>query len=40
MDPTALKELIVGSSEIALMRGGTKEASKENLRPKELALYR
>lgn len=29
MDPIALKELIVGSSEIALMRGGRKEATKE-----------
>lgn len=29
MDPIALKELIVGSSEIALMRGGKKEAAKE-----------
>lgn len=29
MDPIALKELIIGSSEIALMRGGKKEAAKE-----------
>ena len=29
MDPTALKELIMGSKEIALMRGGKKEAAKE-----------
>jgi len=29
MDPIALKELIVGSNEIALMRGGKKEATKE-----------
>ncbi|MFY9074620.1 N-acetylneuraminate synthase [Malaciobacter mytili] len=29
MDPIALKELIIGSNEIALMRGGKKEASKE-----------
>jgi len=29
MDPIALKELIVGSNEIALMRGGKKEAAKE-----------
>lgn len=29
MDPIALKELIIGSSEIALMRGGKKEATKE-----------
>jgi len=29
MDPVALKELIMGSEEIALMRGGRKEASKE-----------
>jgi len=29
MDPIALKELIIGSSEIALMRGGRKEAAKE-----------
>lgn len=29
MDPIALKELIIGSSEIALMRGGKKEAIKE-----------
>jgi len=29
MDPIALKELIIGSEEIALMRGGTKEAAKE-----------
>ena len=29
MDPTALKELIVGSGEIAQMRGGKKEAAKE-----------
>ncbi|NVK09203.1 N-acetylneuraminate synthase [Tenacibaculum lutimaris] len=29
MDPIALQELIYGSSEIALMRGGKKEASKE-----------
>lgn len=29
MDPTALRELILGSKEIALMRGGKKEAAKE-----------
>ena len=29
MDPIGLKELIIGSSEIALMRGGKKEATKE-----------
>jgi sialic acid synthase SpsE len=29
MDPIALKELIIGSEEIALMRGGIKEAAKE-----------
>ncbi|MGQ3679146.1 N-acetylneuraminate synthase family protein [Tenacibaculum discolor] len=29
MDPIALQELIYGSNEIALMRGGKKEASKE-----------
>lgn len=29
MDPIALKELIIGTQEIALMRGGTKEATKE-----------
>lgn len=29
MDPIALKELIIGSEEIALMRGGKKEATKE-----------
>ena len=29
MDPIALKELIIGSNEIALMRGGKKEATKE-----------
>lgn len=29
MDPIALKELIIGSTEIALMRGGKKEAAKE-----------
>jgi N-acetylneuraminate synthase len=29
MDPVALKELIIGSSEIAKMRGGKKEAAKE-----------
>ncbi|MBU0923697.1 N-acetylneuraminate synthase family protein [bacterium] len=29
MDPIALKELIIGSSEIALMRGGKKEAAIE-----------
>lgn len=29
MDPIALKELIVGSTEIALMRGGKKEAAAE-----------
>ncbi len=29
MDPIALKELIIGSSEIAQMRGGKKEAAKE-----------
>lgn len=29
MDPTALRELIIGSKEIALMRGGKKEAAKE-----------
>lgn len=29
MDPIALQELIYGSAEIALMRGGKKEASKE-----------
>jgi N-acetylneuraminate synthase len=29
MDPIALKELIIGSEEIAKMRGGTKEAAKE-----------
>lgn len=29
MDPITLKELIIGSSEIALMRGGKKEAAKE-----------
>ena len=29
MDPIALKELIVGSSEIAQMRGGRKEAAAE-----------
>ncbi len=29
MDPIALQELIYGSSEIALMRGGKKEAAKE-----------
>lgn len=29
MDPIALKELIIGSKEIALMRGGKKEAAKE-----------
>ena len=29
MDPIALKELIVGSSEIALMRGGKKEPAQE-----------
>lgn len=29
MDPIALKELLIGSSEIALMRGGKKEAAKE-----------
>lgn len=29
MDPAALKELIMGSKEIALMRGGKKEAAKE-----------
>ena len=29
MDPIALKELIIGSEEIALMRGGKKEAAKE-----------
>ena len=29
MDPIALKELIIGSNEIAKMRGGKKEASKE-----------
>jgi len=29
MDPITLKELIYGSSEIALMRGGKKEAAKE-----------
>lgn len=29
MDPISLKELIIGSSEIALMRGGKKEAAKE-----------
>lgn len=29
MDPIALKELIIGSTEIALMRGGKKEATKE-----------
>ena len=29
MDPIALKELIIGSNEIALMRGGKKEAAKE-----------
>ncbi|MBD3842435.1 MAG: N-acetylneuraminate synthase family protein [Campylobacterales bacterium] len=29
MDPIALKELIIGSAEIALMRGGKKEAAKE-----------
>ena len=29
MDPTALKELIEGSAQITLMRGGTKEAAKE-----------
>jgi len=29
MDPISLKELIIGSSEIALMRGGKKEATKE-----------
>lgn len=29
MDPIALKELILGSQEIALMRGGKKEAAKE-----------
>lgn len=29
MDPISLKELIIGSSEIALMRGGKKEATEE-----------
>lgn len=29
MDPIALKELIIGTAEIALMRGGKKEAAKE-----------
>ncbi len=29
MDPVALKELIIGSEEIAKMRGGKKEAAKE-----------
>lgn len=29
MDPIALKELLIGSEEIALMRGGKKEAAKE-----------
>ena len=29
MDPIALKELIIGSEEIAKMRGGKKEATKE-----------
>ncbi len=29
MDPVALKELIIGSAEIARMRGGKKEAAKE-----------
>lgn len=29
MDPIALKELIIGSAEIALMRGGKKEPTKE-----------
>lgn len=29
MDPLALKELILGANEIALMRGGKKEAAKE-----------
>ena len=29
MDPIALKELIIGSNEIAKMRGGKKEALKE-----------
>lgn len=29
MDPSALKELIMGSKEISLMRGGKKEAAKE-----------
>ncbi|MGI9255610.1 MAG: N-acetylneuraminate synthase family protein [Salinispira sp.] len=29
MDPIALKELLIGSAEIALMRGGRKEASEE-----------
>ena len=29
MDPIALKELIIGSNEIALMRGGKQEAAKE-----------
>lgn len=29
MDPIALKELIIGSAEIAQMRGGVKEAAKE-----------
>ncbi|ANE35940.1 sialic acid synthase (N-acetylneuraminic acid synthetase) [Campylobacter iguaniorum] len=29
MDPLALKELLIGSEEIALMRGGAKEAAKE-----------
>ena len=29
MDPIALKELIIGSEEIAMMRGGKKEAAKE-----------
>ncbi len=29
MDPIALKELIIGSQEIAKMRGGRKEAAKE-----------
>ena len=29
MDPIALKELIIGSAEIAKMRGGVKEAASE-----------
>lgn len=29
MDPVALKDLIIGSEEIALMRGGTKQPAKE-----------